>query len=122
DRERGRVTDQTSDSTMIHLGGGFTDYDRHLIEATLSQLLTRAATSERLWEMELSVKEREKPGQQVTLEAWVPGEERLVATSSLENLRDALNDVGADIITQFNKAKDRASRDHRNKRETIRGQ
>ncbi|HHU09223.1 MAG TPA: hypothetical protein GXZ60_04310 [Intrasporangiaceae bacterium] len=107
---------------MVRLGGGFTEYDRHLIEVTLSQLLSRAAASDRLWEMEISVKEREKPGQYVTLEAWVPGQDRFVANSSLPNLRDALNDVGADVLTQFTKARDKASRDHRAKRDTIRGQ
>lgn len=116
------MTDHTADSSMIRLGGGFSEYDRHLIESTLSQLLSRVAASDRLWEMELSVKEREKPGQYVTLEAWIPGKERFVANSSLENLRDALNDVGSDILTQFNRASERSSRDHRNKRETIRGQ
>lgn len=116
------MTDRTADSSIIRLGGGFSEYDRNMIESALAQLLSRVASSDRLWEMELSVKEREKPGQSVTLEAWVPGQDRFVATSSLENLRDALNDVGSDILTQFNRAKERASRDHRDKRDTIRGQ
>lgn len=121
--ERGRrVSDRTIDSTNVHLGGGFSEADRGLIESTLSQLLSRAASSDRAWEMELSVKDREAPGQYVTLAAWVPGKERFVATSSLESLRDALNDVGSDILRQFNRARERDSQDHRDKRGTIRGQ
>ncbi|MBC7310648.1 MAG: HPF/RaiA family ribosome-associated protein [Actinomycetales bacterium] len=116
------MADRTADPSIIRLGGGFTEYDRHIIESALAQLLARVATSDRLWELEISVKEREKPGQRVTLEAWVPGKERLVATSSLANLKDALNDVGADVLRQYNRAAELASRDHRNKRETIRGQ
>ncbi|NLJ55378.1 MAG: HPF/RaiA family ribosome-associated protein [Intrasporangiaceae bacterium] len=116
------MTEPTVDSSIVRLGGGFAEYDRHLIETTLQQLLSRVATSGRAWQMELSVKEREKPGQQVTLEAWVPGQEKFVATSNLENVRDALNDVGADVLTQFDRARDRNARDNRKKRETIRGQ
>lgn len=116
------MTEPTVDSSIVRMGGGFAEYDRQLIENTLSQLLSRVASSDRLWELELSVKEREKPGQQVTLEAWVPGKERFVATSGLANLRDALNDVGADILTQFNRASERSNpRSNRQKRDSIRG-
>lgn len=114
---------QPIDADVVRLGGGFSEADRPLIADTLSQLLNRIATSDRLWELELSVKDREAPGQRVTLEAWVGGaQERLVATSDEEDLRDALNDVGADVLRQFAKARDRQTpKANRQKRDTIRG-
>ena len=115
------MTEPTVDSSIVRLGGGFSERDRMLIETTLGQLLNRVATSDRLWEMELSVKDRENPGQYVTLEAWVPGKDKFVANSSLENLRDALNDVAADVLRQFNRARDRNTpRNNRQKRDSIR--
>ena len=48
---------------------------------------------------------------------------RFVATSAEEDLRAALNDVGADVLRQFTKARDRATpKANRQKRDTIRGQ
>ena len=105
----------------VRFGGGFRESDRALVGRTLSQALGRLAHSDRSWELELSVKDRDAPGQSVTLEAWVPGKTRLVATSQLPDLRDALNDVGADLLTQFNRARDmRDPQRSRGKRETIR--
>jgi ribosome-associated translation inhibitor RaiA len=117
------VSDPSIDAGNVRLGGGFSEGDRTLIATTLSQLLSRVATSDMLWELELSVKDRESPGQQVTLEAWVVGKDRFVGTSSEEDLRAALNDVGADVLRQFNKARDRRTpKANRQKRESIRGQ
>jgi len=108
--------------TKVRFGGGFPEKDRPLVADTLAQALGRFSHSDTAWEMELSVKDREAPGQQVTLEAWVPGKTRLVATSHEPELRDALNDVGADIRRQFQKARDlRDPKANRERRETIRG-
>lgn len=101
---------------QIRLGGGFTEKDRGLLEATLSQLVNRIRTSDRAWELDLSVKDREAPGQYVSLEAWIPGKDRLVATSSEAELRDALNDVGADLLRQFDRARERSADRARRKR------
>lgn len=117
------MTDRGIDASTVRLGGGFSEGDRELIGSTLSQLLSRVATSDLRWELEISVKDREAPGQQVTLEAWVVGKDRLVATSGEEDLRAALNDVGADVLRQFTKARDRRTpKANRQKRDTIRGQ
>lgn len=116
------MSEPTVDSSIVRLGGGFSEGDRLLIETTLAQLLNRIANSDRLWELELSVKDREAPGQYVTLEAWVPGKDRFVANSSEEDLRAALNDVGADVLRQFNRARDRNTpRNNRQRRDSIRG-
>jgi ribosome-associated translation inhibitor RaiA len=106
----------------VRFGGGFSERDRALVADTLSQALGRLSLSDRSWELELSVKDREAPGQSVTLEAWVPGKSRIVATSQLADLRAALNDVGDDVLRQFNKARDlRTPQANRTKRDTIRG-
>lgn len=108
--------------SKVRFGGGFSEQDRPLVADTLAQALGRFAHSDAAWEMELSVKDREAPGQQVTLEAWVPGKNRFVATSQETDLRAALNDVGADIRRQFQKARDlRDPKANRERRETIRG-
>lgn len=117
------MTDHAIDVDRVRLGGGFSEGDRALIGGTLSQLLSRVATSDRIWELELSVKDREAPGQRVTLEAWVPGQDRFVASSDEEDLRAALNDVGADVLRQFAKARDRQTpKANRHRRDSIRGQ
>lgn len=106
----------------VRLGGGFSEQDRPLIDETLAQLRNRAENSGRHWDVELSVKDREAPGQHVTLEAWIPGKQRLVATSSETDLRAALNDVGADVLRQFNRARDlNTPQANRNRRDSIRG-
>lgn len=117
------MSDPTIDAGNVRLGGGFSEGDRDLIGSTLSQLLSRVSTSDRVWELELSVKDRESPGQQVTLEAWVVGKDHFVATSAEEDLRAALNEVGDDVLRQFNKARDRRTpKANRQRRDSIRGQ
>ena len=44
-------------------------------------------------ELELSVKERDTPSQRTTLEAWIAGQTRLVATSSRPGFDAALQEV-----------------------------
>ncbi|HNM96843.1 MAG TPA: hypothetical protein PKK40_02745 [Marmoricola sp.] len=106
----------------VHFSGGFSDMDRHLVANTLAQALDRFAHLDRTWTMELSVKERELPGQTVTLEAFIAGVPRLVATSRLADLKAALNDVGNDLRRQLNKMRElQAPQTNRAKRDTIRG-
>ena len=47
-------------------------------------------------EIEVSVKDRAAKGQKVTLVCWIAGRQKVVTTSSEENLHDALNDIRAD--------------------------
>lgn len=55
-------------------------------------------------ELELSVKERDRADQRVTLECWVAGEERLVSTSRRKAFDDALLEVRDDMIRRVNDA------------------
>lgn len=109
-------------ASHVQLSGGLTDADRGLIGQTLGQVLTRFAAIDAAWEMELSVKDREAPGMVTTLEAWLPRMPRLVATSREADLRDALNDCGADLLTQYEKVRgQRNPHMNRTGRATIRG-
>ncbi|MGI9641631.1 MAG: HPF/RaiA family ribosome-associated protein [Acidimicrobiia bacterium] len=58
-------------------------------------------------ELELTVKERDAASQRTTLEAWIAGEQRLVATSTERELELALGEVRDDLVRQITKARDR---------------
>ena len=105
----------------VRFGGGFGERDRALIGDTWSQALGRFDQLDRSWGMELSVKDREPPGQVVTLEAQAPGKNKLVATSTEADLRAALNDVGDDLRRLLTKARDHTTpKGNRATRDTIR--
>ena len=55
----------------------------------------------------MSVKDREARGQKVTLECWVAGRQKIVTTSTEEDLHAALNDVRDDLRRKLNDAKTR---------------
>ncbi len=63
-------------------------------------------------ELALSVKERDTPSQHTTLEAWIAGQPRLVATSSRTNFDAALVEVRDELIRQITDAKNRAEPRH----------
>lgn len=70
-------------------------------------------------ELELSVKERDGADQKTTLEAWIVGTERVVATSSKNPLDGALTEVRDDLIRQLSDAKNRTEpRQNRQRRDT----
>jgi ribosome-associated translation inhibitor RaiA len=63
-------------------------------------------------ELALSVKERDTPSQHTTLEAWIAGQPRLVATSSRADFDAALVEVRDDLIRQITDAKNRGEPRH----------
>lgn len=63
-------------------------------------------------ELEVSVKDREARGQKVTLECWIAGRQKIVTTSSEEDLRAALNDARDDLRRKLNDAKTRQEPRH----------
>ena len=90
-------------------------------DSAWSQALGRFDQLDRSWGMELSVKDREPPGQVVTLEAQAPGKNKLVAPSTEADLRAALNDVGDDLRRLLTKARDHTTpKGNRATRDTIR--
>lgn len=114
--------DQRLDVEEIRLGGGLDGRDRPLIETTLRQALQRlGALRGRGVEAELSVKDRDARGMKTTLEVWIHGLPRLVATSDQPELRDALNEVSDRTVAQLDQAVTRREpKNNRTRRSTIR--
>lgn len=115
-------SDQRLDVDEIRLGGGLESADLPMIEATLRQTLQRLGTLRgRGVETELSVKDRDARGMKTTLEVWVHGLPRIVATSDQADLRDALNEVGDRTVAQLDQAVTRREpKNNRTRRTTIR--
>ena len=90
---------------QLALGNGFDESERERIVERLSKLNRRLqrfpadATT-----LELQVKERNNSGQTVTFIAQLPGFSQLVATSTENNIRDALMDVREDMWRQIDDA------------------
>ncbi len=85
----------------LRLGTGFALDERpqivHQFQALGTRLQSYDASS---IDMELSVKERDGADQRVTLELWIAGEPRLVATSSRADMQAALQEVREDMVRQ----------------------
>jgi ribosome-associated translation inhibitor RaiA len=66
------------------------------------------------------VKERDEPSQRTTLEAWIAGQPRLVATSDRQDFDAAIAEVRDDLIRQITDAKNRTEpRNNRALRESL---
>lgn len=118
--------DQTLPTTFtvddISLGGGVTQADRDLMEETLHQVVSRLDAVKASVEAQLSIKDRDSSDPKTTLEVWIAGLPRMVATSDQLEPRDAFNEVGANIVKQVNVASERREpRNNRHKRDTICG-
>lgn len=69
--------------------------------------------------LELSVKERDEPGQRTVLDADIAGFPRLVATSTQAKMAQAVIEVRDDLIRQITDAKTRTEpRNNRQRRST----
>lgn len=93
---------------LLRLATGFAARERDEIVALMRKLdrrLARFPADE--VDLELSVKERDTPSQSVVFEAWIAKNERFVATSREQDLRDALMDVREDLWRQIDKAVNR---------------
>ena len=101
-------TSPTSVQTRLRLGTGFSELERVDIVGRLSSLDARLATfPAEGTELELSVKDRERSGQRVTLECWIPRRGHFVATSADRDLWKAITEVRQDLRRQLNDAKTR---------------
>ena len=90
----------------LRVGAGFSQGDRNWIAEQFGTLDARLAGFHAdTTELEVSVKDREVPGQKVTLECWIAGRQKVVTTSSEEDLHAALNDVRDDLRRKLNDAK-----------------
>ena len=97
----------------LRMGVGFTQGDQHWIAAQCATLDARLASFHAdATELEISVKDREARGQKVTLECWISGREKIVTTSSEEDLHAAVMDVRDDLRRRLNDAKTRQEPRH----------
>lgn len=107
---------------QLRVGAGFTEDERPGIVRRFEGLdarLARFAAGD--VDMELSIKDRDRPGQKVTLECWIARMTRMVATSHLTDLEAALTEVRDDLRRQINDATTKSEpRNSRRRRETMR--
>ena len=115
-----------SDSTAtvdeaLRLGSGIEPAEREAVLARLSALDARLRSFRQgAVELQLTVKERGSPSQRTTLEAWIAGQSRLVATSTQLNLDQALSEVRNDLIRQITDTKTLSEpRNSRRRRDTT---
>jgi ribosome-associated translation inhibitor RaiA len=107
---------------QLRVGAGFTEEERPAIVSRLASLdarLSRFAAVD--VDMELSIKDRDRAGQKVTLECWIARRARIVATSYLPDHEAALNEVRDDLRRQINDATTKSEpRNNRQRRESMR--
>ncbi len=97
-------------ATQLRLGSGFAAAERpDILERLASLDPALAAFGASTVELELSMKDRERHGQATTLQCWIAGWPRLVATSSRPAFVSSLVEVRDDLRRQLDDAKDRAT-------------
>ncbi|MBE1486767.1 HPF/RaiA family ribosome-associated protein [Plantactinospora soyae] len=106
----------------LRVGAGFSQGDLNWIAEQFTTLDSRlAAFPADGTELEVSVKDRDAKGQKVTLECWIAGRQKIVTTSSEEDLKAGLHDVRDDLRRRLNDAKTRQEpRHNRHLRDTGR--
>src|ERR1700754_3794824 len=94
----------------LRVGAGFSQGDRAWIAEQFGPLDARLASFDAdSTELEISVKDRQSPGQKVTLECWTHHLDKIVTTSSEDDLHAAIMDVRDDLRRRLTDAKGRRS-------------
>lgn len=100
------VTNPATVGECLRVGAGFSQGDLNWIAEQFQTLDGRLASFHAdSTELEVSVKDRAAKGQKVTLECWIAGRQKLVTTSSEEDLKAALHDVRDDLRRKLNDSK-----------------
>lgn len=90
----------------LRVGAGFSQGDLNWIAEEFATLDSRLAGFHAdSTELEVSVKDRAARGQKVTLECWIAGRQKIVTTSTEEDLKAALHDVRDDLRRRLNDSK-----------------
>lgn len=118
----------TSDETAtidssLRIAGGVEPAERDTIIEHWSALehRLRSFRPEQV-ELQLTVKERDTPSQRATLEAWIAGFPRLVATSTRTDFDAAMAELRDDLVRQISHTKQRTEpRNNKHRRDTPRG-
>jgi ribosome-associated translation inhibitor RaiA len=107
------VSNPATVEDCLRVGAGFTQGDRNWIAEMFATLDARLASFHAdATELEISVKDREAKGQKVTLECWIGGRDKVVTTSSEEDLHAAIMDVRDDLRRRLNDSKTRQEPRH----------
>jgi hypothetical protein len=103
-------------AASLRLGGGFSESDQPQVLRALEGLEHHLAgwRPDQL-DLEVSVKDRDGPEQKVTLNAFMAGWPRMVATASDRDLGRALGAVKRELVRQIDERRDQRKPDH-NKR------
>ena len=100
------VANPATVAECLRVGSGFSQGDLRWLVDLFSTLDARLASFHAdSTALEIMVKDREAPGQKVTLECWLSGGDKFVTTSSLEDLHAAVMDVRDDLRRRLNDAK-----------------
>lgn len=91
---RSRGTEPATVVDSLRLAAGLTQQERLVLVRMLARLDAQLARypAGRV-ELEVSLEDRGTPGQRLTLECWIPGRPRLVASSAQRHLDDAVRKV-----------------------------
>ncbi|GGK88614.1 HPF/RaiA family ribosome-associated protein [Mangrovihabitans endophyticus] len=109
----GVQTDPATVHGCLRVGAGFTQGDWNWISEQFTTLDSRLATFPAdTTELEVSVKDRAARGQKVTLECWIAGRQKIVTTSTEDDLHAALHDVRDDLRRRLDDAKTRQEPRH----------
>lgn len=105
----------------LRLANGVTPAEREHVVDVMSRLDERLRSFPAgSVDLQLSVKERDTPSQRTTLEAWISGQPRLVATSGHADLDAAVGEVRDELIRQITDAKNRTEpRNNRALRDSV---
>jgi ribosome-associated translation inhibitor RaiA len=107
------VANPASVGECLRVGAGFSQGDLNWIVEQFATLDARLASFHNdTTEIEVSVKDRAARGQKVTLECWIAGRQKIVTTSSEDDLHDALNDVRDDLRRRLNDSKSKQEPRH----------
>ncbi len=100
------VANPATVSECLRVGAGFSQGDLSWITELFHTLDARLAGFHAdTTELEISVKDRDARGQKVSLNCWIGGREKIVTTSSEEDLHAAVMDVRDDLRRRLNDSK-----------------
>jgi ribosome-associated translation inhibitor RaiA len=107
------VSNPATVEECLRVGAGFSQGDRIWLAEQFATLDHRLASFHAdATELEISVKDREARGQKVTLECWIGGRDKIVTTSSEEDLHAAVMDVRDDLRRKLNDSKSKQEPRH----------
>jgi len=107
------VSNPATVEDCLRVGTGFTQGDRNWLTELFATLDARLASFHAdTTEIEISVKDREARGQKVTLECWIGGRDKIVTTSSEEDLHAAIMDCRDDLRRRLNDSKNKQEPRH----------